>query len=430
MSIPLPLPRIAEFEKLAYGMFLHWGLYSQLGAGEWIQAFRHIPFAEYKKYAETFTAEDFDADAFARLAKEAGMKYIVLTARHHEGFSLYDTRGLNTFDAPHSPAKRDLIAEFTEACRRHGIVPFLYHTTLDWYWRSPGKKDENVFGDYTREIDDREFAEYLDYLCSSIEILCRNYGKIGGFWFDGNWCRPGADWQEDRLYGIIRKYQPDAIIINNTGLQHLGETGHPEIDSVTYENNSATPMNREGMKKYVAGEVCKTINAHWGVGFNDINYLSPAQIVERLCHSRGCGANFLLNFGPTPQGGIPEYEKAALLVAGKWLKWYGEAIYEAKPDVSLKCQGRDFVLRKGKKLYYFAFDLGIAGFANVTAQLQGPGIRSIDNLKEKILSAKWMDNSEAVEFLQAQDSGLTAIRCTGFPYGTHTVVRVMELNLA
>ena len=189
-------------------------------------------------------------------------------------------------------------------------------------------------------------------------------------------------------------------------------------------------MNREGMKKYVAGEVCKTINAHWGIGFNDINYLSPAQIVERLCHSRGCGANFLLNFGPTPQGGIPEYEKAALLVAGKWLKWYGEAIYEAKPDTSLKCQGRDFVLRQGKKLYYFAFDLGIAGFANVTPQLQGPGIRSIDNLQEKILCAKWMDNSEEVEFLQARDSGLTAIRCTGFPYGTHTVVRVMELTLA
>ena len=430
MSIPQPLPRIREFEKMGFGMFIHWGLYSQLGAGEWTQDSRAIPFAEYKKLAGTFTAEDFDPDAIAALAANTGMKYIVLTTRHHDGFSLYDTCGLNDFDAPHTPAGRDLIAEFVEACRRHGIVPFFYHTTLDWNWRGKNSiKDETVFSPYTRVCSEEEFQEYLDYLCASVELLCKNYGKIGGLWFDGNWSRPQSDWQESRLYGMIRKHQPDAIIVNNTGLVALGKTGHPEIDSVTYENNAAKPMNREGMEKYVASEVCKTMNAHWGLGKNDINFLSPGEVVERLCHSRGCGANFLLNFGPTPQGGIPAYEKAVFDLVGRWIKWYGEALYEPQPDTSLKCQGKDFVLRQGKNLYYFVFDLGIAGHVNVTATLQGPGLRTIDGLTETIQSARWMDNGEELSFTQNISDGIAALRCTGFPYGTHTGVRVMKITL-
>ena len=146
MEIPQPLPRIVRFEKLGFGMFIHWGLYSQLEQGEWIQAYNAIPFAEYKKLAETFTAKDFDADAIACLAKEAGMKYIVLTTRHHDGFSLYDTCGLNDFDALHTPAGRDLVAEFVAACRKYDLIPFFYHTTMDWYWRGiSGTRDDSVF---------------------------------------------------------------------------------------------------------------------------------------------------------------------------------------------------------------------------------------------------------------------------------------------
>ena len=429
MEIPQPLPRIVRFEKLGFGMFIHWGLYSQLEQGEWIQAYNAIPFAEYKKLAETFTAKDFDADAIACLAKEAGMKYIVLTTRHHDGFSLYDTCGLNDFDALHTPAGRDLVAEFVAACRKYDLIPFFYHTTMDWYWRGiSGTRDDSVFSSYTSVVSEEEFQEYLVYLRKSVEILCRNYGEIGGLWFDGNWSRPNSDWQEDLLYGVIRKYQPEAIIVNNTGLSALGKTGHREIDSVTYENNAAQPMKREGMEKYLAAEVCKTMNAHWGIG-TDINYLSPIQVVERLCHSRGCGANFLLNFGPTAQGGIPDYEKAVFKLVGKWVKWYGDAIYEAKPVPEFKCQGRDFVLRKGKELYYFAFDLGIRGDVNVTAPIKGPGLRTIENMNEKIISAVWLENGEELEFSQNLEAGITAIKCTGFPYGIHRGVRVMRINV-
>ena len=214
MSIPKPEKRIAEFEKMAYGMFIHWGVYSQLGQGEWIKNMKGIPDEEYDKLLETFTAKDFDADKIACLAKEAGMKYITLTTRHHDGFSLYDTKELGDYNSLHTPAGRDLVREFTDACRRHGIVPFFYHTTLDWH-----NPDFNG-----------NFDAYLEYLRRSVEILCTNYGKIGGFWFDGNWSRPDADWKLDELYGTIRRYQPDAMIINNTGLSARGATGHPEIE--------------------------------------------------------------------------------------------------------------------------------------------------------------------------------------------------------
>ncbi len=417
MSIPQPLPRIAAFEKLGFGMFVHWGLYSQMGTGEWIQHAGNIDYLEYAWLQSTFTAEDFDADKLAQLAKAAGMKYIVLTTRHHEGFSLYDTCGLNEYDAPHSPAKRDLVKEFVEGCRRHDIVPFFYHTTIDWSWH----------GKETKDLEEPEFNEYLDYLYKSVEILCRNYGKIGGLWFDGNWSRPQSDWKPERLYGMIRENQPEAIIINNTGLEAGGKIGHAGVDAVTFENQAAKPMDREGHSKYVAAEVCKTMNSHWGIGGRDFNFKSPAQIIEQLCHSRGCGANLLLNIGPTAQGGIPAYEKALLELVGRWLEIFGEGYYEAMPDTEVICHGRDFMLKNGRDYFYYVFDLGIQGNEDVTVDVEGIGTRSVDRFFRKILSANWLDNGTKVDFIQNQETGMASFRCTGYPYGSNTVVRVLKI---
>jgi len=242
MAIPVPEKRILDFEEMGFGMFVHWGLYSQMGRGEWAKYLYNIPQEEYGKLADTFTASKFDAQKMAQIAKKAGVKYITLTTRHHDGFSLYDTKGLNTYDAPHSAAGRDLIREFVDGCRAEGIVPFFYHTTLDWY--NPDFKND--------------FKTYLQYLRDSVEILCSEYGKIGGLWFDGNWSRQD-DWEEDALYAVIRKHQPDAIIVNNTGLGARGALGNPELDSVTFEQGRPEPMNRDGMPKYIA--ICLIISA-------------------------------------------------------------------------------------------------------------------------------------------------------------------------
>ena len=413
-AIPKPLPRIARFEQLGYGLFLHWGLYSQMGRGEWIQSQKKIPVGTYKKLAPTFTAANFDARAIARLAREAGFRYITLTTRHHEGFSLYDTRGLSTFDAPHSPARRDLVAEFTEACRVEGLVPFFYHTTLDWSWDSAN-------------CSEAKFNEYLKYLRDSVEVLCRHYGKIGGLWFDGNWSRPDADWKENRLYATIRKYQPEAMIINNTGLGARGIRGHPELDSTTFEQGLPTVPDRRGWPKYLAGEMCETMNGHWGIGGKDFNFKSPAEIIRHLCACRKVGANYLLNVGPTAAGAIPAYEAATLRKVGEWIALHGDLIYRGKP-VQAQCQGTDFLLRDGKRYYYFAHDLTRRGDAHVVVQSGGNGPRVIDGFPAQVKSARWLDGDEKGRFTQSRDHSLVTLDCVGFDYGIDLVVRVAELE--
>ena len=411
MSIPTPEPRIQRFEKLAYGMFMHWGLYSQLGRGEWVMHIEKIPARDYKKLKETFTAKDFDSRAIARVARKAGMKYITLTSRHHEGFSLYDTRGLSDYDVMHSPAGRDLIADFVEGCRAEGIVPFLYHTTLDWY----------------QESFEKDFDAYLEYLKASVEVLCRNYGELGGFWFDGNWSKEDADWKEDELYGTIRKYQPQAIIVNNTGLHKQGETGHPEIDSVTFEQGRPTPMDRSGKPKYIAGEMCQTMNRHWGIGKNDFNYMSPKEMIENLCACRKVGANYLLNVGPTAEGRIPDYEAAALGRVGDWVRMHAEPVYNGKP-CGIQGKGDDFALEVDGTVHLFIHDLSISGDENVTVGASGAGPREFTGLNKKITSARWMDNGEELKLTHNESRGQLTIDATGYPYGTNTVVRVVKLT--
>lgn len=418
LTIPVPEPRVARFEKLAFGMFIHWGLYSQLGEGEWVQHLKNIPLDEYRKLKDAFTARGFDARAIARLAKDAGMRYITLTTRHHEGFSLYDTRGLSDYDAPHSPAGRDLVAEFVEACRAEDILPFLYHTTVDWQWN----------GMNTATCSDSDFEKYLDYLHASVEILCTQYGPIGGLWFDGNWSRPQADWKEDRLYGLIRRLQPEAMIINNTGIGHEGVLGHSALDSVTFEQSAARPLDRRGHAKYVAGEMNQTLNEHWGVGAKDFQYKSIGGIIRFLACCRRAGANYLLNMGPSADGAIPELEAAMLRKVGHWTRMFADAIYEGKPDPDVKCQGDDFLLNAGGKSYYFAFDLNINGHENVTVGIRGGGPRAIYGLKRAIRQARWMDNQETLPFCQDAEAGLCALHLTGYPYGSQMVVRVAEID--
>ena len=410
MAIPKPYARIVEFEKMGFGMFVHWGLYSQLGVGEWTYWTHKRDMNEYKKLKDTFTAEDFDAEKLVLTAKNAGCKYIVLTTRHHEGFSLYDTCGLTDFDAPHSPAGRDLVREYVDACRKHGIVPFFYHTTLDWY-----NPDFN-----------NDFDTYLEYLRRSVEILCTNYGKIGGFWFDGNWSRPDADWKEDELYGMIRRYQPDAIIVNNTGLEHRGETGAMEIDSVTFEQDRPTPMDREGMEKYIAAEMCYTLNNHWGIGHLDLEYKSPKELIEALCDCRRVGANYLLNIGPTAQGGVDPYQGELMKIIGKWMNIYGEAIYNGKPCAA-KCEGKHFILRGDDAAYLFFFDLSISGDAHVTVGMTADGSYHFEGVDDEFDCIKWMDNDEVLAFVQNGDQ--LNVKATRYPSGMTTSVRVAKATI-
>ena len=412
MAIPKPERRIAEFEKMGFGMFVHWGLYSQLGVGEWTYWSHKRDMNEYKLLKDTFTAEDFDAEKLVLTAKNAGCKYIVLTTRHHEGFSLYDTCGLTDFDAPHSPAGRDLVREYVDACNKFGIVPFFYHTTVDWY-------NQDFFN-----FDN--FEVYREYLKRSVEILCTKYGKIGGFWFDGNWWSESIDWKEDELYAMIRRYQPDAIIVNNTGLDARGALGAKEIDSVTFEQGRPVPMDREGMEKYIAAEMCYTLNNHWGIGNLDLEYKSPKELIEALCDCRRVGANYLLNIGPTAQGGIDAYQGELMKIIGKWMNIYGEAIYNSKP-CGVTNAGKHFILKGECALYMFIFDLSIQGNEHVTVGMTPDGKYAFDGVSDEIISIEWMDNGEKLEFTQSGEH--LEVLATGYPSGMSTCVRVAKVQI-
>ena len=276
---------VADFEKLGFGLFVHFGLYSVQAQGEWyLMRDRESDRTHYNSHIERFVVAKNWARDLVSTAKKTGCKYITLTTRHHDGFSLYDTCGLNEFDAPHSASKRDLVREFVDECNRQGIVPFFYHTLLDWW--NPDYKDN--------------FDAYIDYLIRSVEILCTNYGKIGGFWFDGFWDKRDANWQFDRLYATIRKYQPEAMIINNTGMSAMGVVSHPEIDSVTFERGN--PRFVDNSDRPRAGEMCEVIGDHWGYAKKDICFKSAKQLLDTLITCRKCNCNLLLNAGPRGNG--------------------------------------------------------------------------------------------------------------------------------
>ncbi|HYE05522.1 MAG TPA: alpha-L-fucosidase [Planctomycetota bacterium] len=411
----LPPQRIRRFEELGFGLFLHWGLYSQLERGEWTWQHHGADRERYIALARTFTAERFDARAWVALAREAGMTYACLTTRHHEGFSLYDTRGLNDFDAPHAPVGRDLVAEFSAACDQAGIAKFFYHTTLDWWHPDFDSADG--------------WHRYLAYLQSSVEILCRHYGRVDGFWFDGNWARPERDWREGELYGVIRRLQPDAIIVNNSSTGALGrEGGHPEIDVATWEQGRPTRRATERGGKRLAIEMCDTVTSHWGVSASDLSAKSPAQIIDALAGCRRHGANLLLNVGPDGQGGVPDYEAAALRLVGRWTRPLEQVLRYAIPT-DLACRGDDFVLAHDGSWFYFCANVSIQHNLHLRRGEPGDGLRTIAGSLPRIGRVRWLDEPDTdLDFIQDTLTGMLAFAATPQPYGRQLVWRVARLD--
>ena len=402
---------IKDFEQLGFGMFVHFGIYSQVGKGEWYQGLYGVSVPEYQKLMDTFCPKETWAIELAKAAKNAGCRYINITTRHHDGFSLFDTCGLNTYDAPHSACGRDLIREFVDACNQEGLIPFFYHTLMDWY-----------HPDY-----EKDFPRYLQYLRDSVEILCKNYGKIGGIWFDGMWHKPDADWEEDALYATIRKYQPEAMIINNTGLSARGSLGHIELDSVTFERGKPEPLNMEGAPKYVASEMCEITCDHWGYAGEDLNYKGTGQLIRELCDCRRYRSNMLMNVGLQGDGSISAMDQEIFRVLGRWVGYFDEAIRKPAPTgISIENKTEDFILREGNHYYLFCHNLPMVADENVALYTTAE-YDSRFALPEKIRSVTWMDNGETVEF--SQENGSVLVKTVPFRYGRSLVVRVAKITV-
>lgn len=389
---------IKDFEKLGLGMFVHFGLYSIIGMGEWVKFTHDIPIDEYKKNMSKFKVSKDWAHDLVRTAKEAGCKYITLTTRHHDGFSLYDTCGLNTYDAVHSAAGRDLVREFADECNKQGIIPFFYHTLIDW----------------SVQYDESTFGKYLEYLRASVEIICKNYGKIGGLWFDGMWDHRDWNWEEDALYGMIRKYQPEAMIINNTGMDRLGMQGHIELDSVTYERGQPVTIDLNDRPKYLASEMCQIFGNYWGYSPEDIDYKPVKEILGNLIDCRKHKANLLLNVGPMANGKIPAMEKGYFEKIGAWMKYNADAVRDVTyVECNADCPD-DFMMYDNSNDCYYLFVYRAAAKETVTFDMD-----------KKIRTMKYLDGNTKINF--TQKNGKVTFETEASVSGRDLIVRVAKI---
>ncbi len=317
--------RMAWWKDARFGMFIHWGAYAVFegeykgkiapGGAEWIMYTLKIPFSEYEAVARTFDPVDFDAEKWVRIAKEAGMKYIVITSKHHDGFCMWHTRLTDYNIVDYTPFKRDVLKELSEACKKEGMKLGFYYSIMDWH-------HPLAHGD--------SFPEYREkYMKPQLKELLTHYGDVDILWFDGEWIPEWTEEQGKDLYNFVRNLQPDIIINNRVGKGRKGMEGMNKGEE--YAGDFGTP--EQGIpsgKSHFAWETCMTMNGTWGYKKSDNNWKSPKRLIDNLADIVSKGGNFLLNVGPDPLGNIPEASVERLLEMGSWLQVNGEAIYRTR----------------------------------------------------------------------------------------------------
>jgi alpha-L-fucosidase len=311
------------FQDAKFGLFIHWGAYSVMGSGEWVMEVRRIPATDYEKLADAFNPIRFDPEAWVSLAKAAGMRYITITAKHHDGFAMYDSRVSDWDIVDRTPYGRDVIGALAAECRRQGIKLFLYYSQLDWHHADYYPRGRT--GNSSGRPDSGEWYAYLDYMDAQLRELLTQYGPLGGIWFDGMWDRPDADWRLGQTYSLIHELQPQALIGSN---HH--ETPIPGEDFQMFEKD-LPGANTAGFNTTVVSalplETAETMNRSWGFNITDRSYKSTAELVRYLVRAAGSNANFLLNVGPMSTGEIQPEFVTRLREVGAWLELYGESIY-------------------------------------------------------------------------------------------------------
>jgi alpha-L-fucosidase len=314
-----------EFQDMKYGLFIHWGVYSVLGDGEWVLHNRKLQVHDYERLPKYFDPEKFDAKAWVALAKAAGMKYITITSRHHDGFAMFDSKISDWNIVLRTPYGKDPLKQLADEAHKQGIKLFFYYSQLDWHnpdyyprgktaWDN-GRPNSGNFGSY---VD--------DYMNGQLRELLTNYGPIGGIWFDGMWDKPEADWHLDKTYALIHQLQPAALIIPN---HH--QAPKPGEDVQTFERDlpgrNTAGFNTTYVSDALPLESCNTLNGSWGFDIGDTKYKSAEEVEEMLVRAAGNNSNLLLNIGPLPSGEIQEEFQTRLRAVGEWLGKYGDSIY-------------------------------------------------------------------------------------------------------
>ncbi|MBI4556907.1 MAG: alpha-L-fucosidase [Candidatus Hydrogenedentes bacterium] len=343
--------RMAWWREAKFGLFIHWGLYAVPGgvwngkdvdtAGEWIMFGAKIPVPDYEPLLKEFNPVKFNADEWVRIAKDAGMKYIVITSKHHDGFALFDSK-VSDYDVMATPFKRDIMNELSQACQASGLKMCWYHSILDWHHPDYLPRGEGSPRPWdTRPKEGASYDRYIEYMKGQLRELLTNYGPIGVLWFDGGWEHKPEEHHAEEVVAMIRSLQPE-IIINNriqipqdfdTPEQFIPGTGIPDRD----------------------WETCMTMNDTWGFKVHDLNWKSTETLIRNLVDIVSKGGNFLLNVGPTAEGLIPEASVERLAAMGQWMKLNGESIYGSSASPFRRLAWGRCTVKPGK-LYLHVFD--------------------------------------------------------------------------
>ncbi|MCJ7448670.1 MAG: alpha-L-fucosidase [Bacteroidales bacterium] len=340
------------FQDAKFGMFIHWGVYSILGDGEWVMNNQRIDKQTYQKLPAFFNPIDYNPAEWVALAKAAGMKYITITSKHHDGFAMFDSKLTDWDIVDRTPYKKDVLKMLADECKKAGIKLFFYHSHLDWF-------QENYFprgntGQTAGRPNSGDWYKYLDFMDGQLRELLTNYGEIGGIWFDGHWDKKDSDWRLDKTYSLIHSLQPASLIGNN---HHL--VPFPGEDFQMFEKDlpgqQTTGFNPEQSVGQLPLETCETMNNSWGFNLQDKNYKSTRNLIRYLVKAAGYNSNFLLNVGPMPNGKIQPEFITTLKEVGSWLGKNGETIYGTRGGpIAPKTWG--VTTQKGNKVFVHVLD--------------------------------------------------------------------------
>lgn len=372
--------RMKWFVNARFGMFIHWGLYAIPARGEWVRSYEEMPEEEYMKFFEEFDPVDYDPKKWARAAKEAGMEYVVLTAKHHDGFCLFDSQ-YTDYKSTNTKCGRDLVAEYVEAVRAEGLKVGLYFTLIDWHhpdYPHFGDKIHPMRNNPAYKNDERDFNRYLDYMHNQIREICTNYGKLDLLWFDFSYEEMrGEAWRATELINMVRTLQPDVIIDNRLEVSGEGygslATGNPTPyhgDFVTPEQMIPPNGIQDVNGNDLYWESCVTMNGNWGYNATDHFWKPSSMMIKKLVECVSKGGNMILNVGPDAKGNIPEESMKILRDIGKWMSKNGNSIKGcgksglAKPDF-----GR--ITRNGNHVYFHLYE-------NAIGPVPLPGIKKED----------------------------------------------------
>ena len=422
--------RVEWYQQARFGMFIHWGIYAIPARGEWVRSVEEMPEEEYMSFFEEFDPIDFQPKKWAKAAKEAGMKYAIMTAKHHDGFCLFDSE-LTDFKATNTKAGKDLVKEYLEAFREEGLKVGLYYSLLDWHHPDyPHYKDQNhpMRNCEAQKDVDRDFNRYLDYMHGQVRELCTRDGKLDIMWFDFSYGElRGEAWRATELVNMVRSYQPDIIIDNRLEVSGEGfgslATDNPSVfagDFVSPEQIIPPQGLKSESGRDLVWEACITMNDNWGYCAKDKNFKPASTIIKKLVECVSKNGNLLLNVGPDARGNIPEESLEILREIGIWMKKNSASIYGCKGS-SLPKPENGRITGRGNKLFYHVMEnaIGSVPLYGISKDLV-KSVRLLSDGSELKVADNWIvNNYPDIAFVDISNS----------PYLPDAVDTVVEIEM-